>query len=142
MTQTQSERRAYYDALLRDAIAEQIVARHAEIAVTRARPGSRSMGRSGMKVTVFILIAAIGVVLLAAIGARYYWRRAFREEVIIEDLRIWRYFIIEDYRRRHPEEAPSMSVAEEAIYMAMHSKHRKRIYAEAWRTVRSGRRWP
>ena len=48
MTQTQSERRAYYDALLRDAIAEQIVARHAEIAVTRARPGSRSMGRSGI----------------------------------------------------------------------------------------------
>jgi hypothetical protein len=69
-----------------------------------------------------------------------YWRfrnKAFRAEVMIETLRIWR-GMVEDYRRKNPEDRMSkeMSVPEEAVYMATNSPLRKKVMTMAWDNVK------
>ena len=81
---------------------------------------------------------AIAIVALAiAVIAIRQWRkfRAFRGEVIVECLSLWREQIT-DYYRRHPDLKPVTSISEEAMYAAMHSEHRQDMYSKAWVNVK------
>src|SRR5947209_5000532 len=62
--------------------------------------------------------------------------KAFRAEVSIECLRLWR-GMVEDYRSKSPEDrmTRSMDVAEEAAYMATHSPLRMQVLKMAWDNV-------
>ena len=76
------------------------------------------------------------IILVVLIFLKYRKRKmgAFRAEVVIETLRLWRE-MIEDYRRTQPEDSMSrsMTVAEEAAYMAVHGPLRKQV----WRIARA-----
>lgn len=77
---------------------------------------------------------AVSLALVAILlGLLQLWRvrsRAFRAEVVIESLRLWRE-LVQDYRDRHPEERTKIGVAEEAAYMAVHSEHRQKVLLKA-----------
>jgi hypothetical protein len=60
---------------------------------------------------------ALGLFVICFVFLRFR-HRAERAEVVVETLRLWREFIAE-YRRQHPDETYSFSVAEEACYMAV-----------------------
>lgn len=71
-----------------------------------------------------------------------FWRaknRAFRAEVTIETLRLWR-GMVEDYRSKNPKDrmTKGMSVPEEAVYMATHgpAQLRQKVMAMAWDNVK------
>ena len=86
------------------------------------------------------LLIAVAVLICLPVVSVIYWRaknRAFRAEVVIENLRIWRE-MVEDYRRKNPDDnmSKSMSVPEEAVYMATHSPHRKKVMTMAWDNVK------
>ena len=71
-------------------------------------------------------VAIVVVALVIAVVAMRQWVkfRAFRAEVVIECLRLWREQIT-DFYQRHPNKKPIMSIPEEAMYSAMHSEHRQ-----------------
>jgi hypothetical protein len=86
-----------------------------------------------------LLITIAVLVCLPAVGILY-WRaktRAFRAEVAIENLRLWRE-MVEDYRRKYPDDSLSkeVNVVEEAVYFSTHSPLRKKVMAKAWANVR------
>lgn len=62
--------------------------------------------------------------------------KAFRAEVVIECLRLWRENIT-DYYKRNPELKPISSIPEEAMYSALHSEHKQVMYAKAWANVKA-----
>ncbi len=85
-------------------------------------------------------LLAIVLIIAMPIVAVAYWRRknrAFRAEVSIECLRLWRK-MVEDYRQKNPPDSitAGMSVAEEAAYMALHSEHRQKVLTMAWDNVK------
>jgi len=86
------------------------------------------------------LLITIAVLVCLPVISELYWRaknRAFRSEVIIENLRLWRE-MVEDYRRNYPDDSMSknVSVTEEAVYMATHSPLRKKVMTKAWDNVK------
>jgi hypothetical protein len=85
-------------------------------------------------------VAMVVVVVAIAGLAIHHWARfrAFRAEVVIECLRLWREQIT-DFYQRHPEAKSIMSIPEEAMYSAMHSEHRQAMYSKAWANVKSRR---
>jgi len=90
-------------------------------------------------------LAIAAVVVPAAFVSFVYWRfktRAFRAEVVIESLRLWRE-MVEDYRNQNPADAITerMSVAEEAVYMATHSSLRTRVWMKAWSNAKKMNRY-
>ena len=87
--------------------------------------------------------ALIVVLVIVAGIAAYQWQRfrAFRAEVVIECLRLWREQI-EGFYVRHPDKTPVTSIAEEAMFSAMHSEHRHVVYSKAWANVKRRRSSP
>jgi hypothetical protein len=88
-----------------------------------------------------IFIFGIVMLICLPVVSVLYWRaknRAFRAEVVIETLRIWR-AMVEDYRRKNPDDKMSkeMNVVEEAAYMATHSPLRKKVMTMAWDNVKN-----
>lgn len=86
------------------------------------------------------LLIVVAVLICLPVGGILFWRsrnRAFRAEVVVETLRIWRE-MVEDYRRKNPDDniSKTMSVPEEAVYMATHSPHRKKVMTMAWDNVK------
>lgn len=85
------------------------------------------------------LAIVVAAVVIAGIAIHQWARfRAFRAEVVIECLRLWREQIT-DFYQRHPEAKPIMSIPEEAMYSALHSEHRQAMYSKAWANVKSRR---
>jgi len=86
-----------------------------------------------------LLITLVVLICLPIIWVLYWGtkNRAFRAEVVIENLRLWRE-MVEDYRRKNPDDSMSrsVSVAEEAVYMATHSPLRKKVMTTAWDNVK------
>lgn len=89
----------------------------------------------GLSIFAGVLIA----VAVAFVASVFIWRRrnaAFRAEVVIEMLRLWRE-MTQEYRDAHPFEEYSVDVATEAAYMASQSgKAQKVVMARAWDNVK------
>ncbi len=84
--------------------------------------------------------AAVLILIITALVLLKYRKRkmgAFRAEVVIEQLRLWRE-MVEDYRRTQPADSMSkgMSVVEEAYYMALHSPLKKKVWEIAQANVK------
>jgi hypothetical protein len=91
---------------------------------------------------VFVLVVLVLVLICVPVIGVLYWRarnRAFRAEVVVETLRLWR-GLVEDYREKNPPDriTEGMSVPEEAAYMATDGpvRVRKKVMAIAWANVK------
>src|SRR5258708_38171803 len=84
-----------------------------------------------------VIAAAAVIPLLSFAYWKYRASRAFRAEVRIENLRLWREKM-EDYRRQNPHLRwiTDRVVVEGAAFLATHTQGRAEVYKKAWDNVR------